>query len=170
MAGGRESEAPPAASVIAAAAAAVAATPAAAAALASAAPPQAAPVPATEASPGGAPTCPYIGLSRRDSLLPPMRLWDSCMASAIVQQLSAHPGRTVVHVCGSFHVEFGFGVGEMLRHYRRGTHTLTVAIYPADDCHTFDAAEHAGAADFVILTDASLPRSHAYAQANGRGT
>lgn len=86
-------------------------------------------------------------------------LWDSAMAHAISKQLSAQPERRVVHVCGSFHCERNLGIYEMLSHYRESTSTLVIAMYPEEDCHEFDEARHGGMADFVILTDAALPRS-----------
>ena len=114
-----------------------------------------------EGSHGGG-TCPFIGLERRHGLLEPMVLWDATMAHTIAQALAAAPQRLVVHVCGSFHVERGVGIGEMLRHYRAAAKQLVVGIYPEVDCHHFDTSRHGGLADFIILTDASLPRSHDY--------
>lgn len=105
--------------------------------------------------------CPYIGLSRRDQLVNPILLWDASMAAAIAKQLAEHPGRVVFHVCGSFHCEGHHGISEMLDHYRPGTRKLVVVIYPEADCHNFEP-RHKGAADFVVLTDAALPRSHDY--------
>ena len=54
------------------------------------------------------------------------------------------------------------GISEMLQTYRPGSRTMVVAMYAEDDCSRFDPARHAGRADFVVLTDARLPRSHAY--------
>merc|ERR1712151_767349 len=101
--------------------------------------------------------CPYM--RRPQELSAPIMLWDSGMAYSIAKHLDSCPGRTVVHVCGVFHVERFTGIGEMLSHYRPGTKQVVVAIYPELNCHKFVPAQHADAADFVILTDASLPRS-----------
>lgn len=87
-------------------------------------------------------------------------MWDSAMAHSIAKQLSAQPERRVVHVCGSFHVERFLGIYEMLSHYRTSPNAVVVAVYPEEDCHEFDEERHGGTADFVILTDASLPRSY----------
>lgn len=107
--------------------------------------------------------CPYIGLSKREGLLQPMLLWDAGMAHSIATSLAAHPGRLVVHVCGSFHCEWRLGITEMLEAtYRPGAKALVVVICPEDDCDTFDAEQHGGRADFVVLTDARLPRTHDY--------
>jgi len=50
----------------------------------------------------------------------------------------------------------------MLETYRPGSKTMVVVMYAEDDCSRFDPARHAGQADFVVLTDARLPRSHEY--------
>ena len=54
------------------------------------------------------------------------------------------------------------GIAEMLQTYRPGSKTMVVVMYAEDDCSRFDPARHAGQADFVVLTDARLPRSHEY--------
>jgi len=105
--------------------------------------------------------CPYIGLSRRDSLLMPMLLWDSTMARSIAALLERSAERSVLHVCGSFHCEGRHGISEMLRNLNSKARQLVIVMYPESDCHTFQK-RHTDAADFVILTDASLPRSHDY--------
>jgi uncharacterized iron-regulated protein len=101
--------------------------------------------------------CPYS--KKPNELASAVILWDSAMAHSIAKQLSAHPERSVLHVCGSFHVEHYLGILEMLSHYRESTHAIVIAVYPEDDCHEFDQERHGGAADFVVLTDASLPRT-----------
>ena len=111
--------------------------------------------------------CPYIGLAGREGLLEPMRLWDAGMAHTIAQALEQDPERLVVHVCGSFHCESRLGIAEMLEEYRRQqqhrVRQVVVVIFPEADCHSF-ASRHAGRGDFIILTDASLARSHDYMQ------
>ncbi|EOD04503.1 hypothetical protein EMIHUDRAFT_453837 [Emiliania huxleyi CCMP1516] len=81
--------------------------------------------------------CPYLGVSGRDGLLAPAR-----------------PEALVVHVCGYFHCEKHVGIAEMLSAYAPQPPSTLVA-----ECHAF-RPQHKGAADFVILTDASLPRSY----------
>lgn len=88
-------------------------------------------------------------------------LWDATMAHSIAQRLMAEPGARVVHVVGAFHVEHGYGTPYVLRTYRPGTRSRIVVMEPAEDVAAFEADEHAGLGDFVILTDAALlpPRS-----------
>eukprot|EP00440_Ansanella_granifera_P075629 gb/GFBE01082065.1/.p1 GENE.gb/GFBE01082065.1/~~gb/GFBE01082065.1/.p1 ORF type:complete len:348 (+),score=60.58 gb/GFBE01082065.1/:1-1044(+) len=106
----------------------------------------------------GSPGCPYM--RRPSELAPAVVLWDTAMASRIAKHLADHPDRTVVHACGVFHVEHFLGICEMLPHFRKDTKMLVIAMYPEEDCHTFKPSLHAGAADFVVLTDATLPRSY----------
>ena len=54
------------------------------------------------------------------------------------------------------------GIAEMLQAYRPESKTMVVVMYAEDDCSRFDPARHAGQADFVVLTNARLPRSHKY--------
>lgn len=86
-------------------------------------------------------------------------LWDASMAHALAEFLQAHPEALILHTVGSFHVEGGTGAPEALQHYRPGTSTLNIAVRPAPDVTSFPE-EHTGAGDFVILTDAALPRTY----------
>jgi len=47
-----------------------------------------------------------------------------------------------------------------LERYRPGTRTLIITMRPHDDIGDFDKDQFTGVGDFVILTDASLPRSY----------
>jgi uncharacterized iron-regulated protein len=120
---------------------------------------------ATVAEGGAAPAaegggCPYIGLNaQQDTLLDPIMLWDSGMAHAIRAE-SRGAETLVLHVCGSFHSEFKLGIVEFLEHYGQDrSKVLSVTIYPEEKLE-FDPVRHTNAGDWVILTDAALPRSH----------
>lgn len=109
--------------------------------------------------------CPFIGLEARDGLRAPMLLWDATMGQSIARALDSDPGRLVVHVCGSFHCERKVGIADMVEAYREraaSTNQVVIVMYPEDDCHRFVPRRHAGAGDFVILTDATVRRSHDY--------
>lgn len=86
-------------------------------------------------------------------------LWDASMAYSIARALTDRPGAIVLHYAGGFHVENGTGIPEHLARYRPGTRRLIVAIRPHESFKEFDAEEFGGIGDFVILTDASLPRT-----------
>lgn len=102
--------------------------------------------------------CPFM--RRPNELMHAVVLWDVAMAFSVAKQLSSFPHRAIVHVCGVFHVERSLGICEMLPHYRKNCRQLVVAMYPEEDCHTFNVQRHGGTGDFVVLTDASLPRSY----------
>ena len=123
--------------------------------------------------------CPYIGLSSASSnMLDAQCLWDAAMAHSIFEELT-RPGGTgnkafVMHICGKFHCEHRLGIPERLSLMQlmpRGggddespapVKTLVVCIQPAGTQRMQgDALPEAatGMADFLVLTDSTLPRS-----------
>jgi hypothetical protein len=78
----------------------------------------------------------------------------------------------VLHVCGKFHCEDRLGIPEHLRTYAPHARVLVVTFVPFDDVPGAHATQQlpaaagggpdgaaAGSADFVVLTDGTLPRS-----------
>ena len=43
----------------------------------------------------------------------------------------------------------------MLQHYRPGARQLVITMYDEFDCHAFVPRKHAGAGDFVVITEAT---------------
>ena len=80
------------------------------------------------------------------------RLWDAGMGSAVAAALFDRPDALVIHYAGVFHVERRLGTAEALLHYRPQTTFLVVSIRVAADPAAFDAREHTGLGDFVVLT------------------
>jgi uncharacterized iron-regulated protein len=99
------------------------------------------------------------GMHGMGYMLDAQAFWDASMADAINQFLVQTPDALVLHMVGSFHVEEGLGTPAQLSGYRPGTRHLIVVMKSADDITQFDVDEHGSLGDFVILTDASLPRS-----------
>lgn len=93
-------------------------------------------------------------------MLDAQSLWDATMAWSVAEALDRNPGSLVIHVVGAFHVEHGTGIPEHLNRYRPGVKRVIVSVRPADDIGAFDRDEHGGLGDFIILADASLPRTH----------
>jgi uncharacterized iron-regulated protein len=91
-------------------------------------------------------------------LLDAQTLRDASMAHAISEHLRRHERALVVHVNGVFHSEGRLGVPEHLKAYRPQARVLVVTIL-SEGYPDFDAARHAAAGDFIILTDPALPRS-----------
>ncbi|MEM8560352.1 MAG: ChaN family lipoprotein [Bacteroidota bacterium] len=110
-----------------------------------------------EANPHGGPGA---GMPSLDGMLAAQNLRDVGMADAIAQHLDSAPRALVLHVTGSFHSESGLGVPEHLARLRPDARVLIVTMRPADDLTVFDADTHTGLGDFVVLTDASLPRTY----------
>lgn len=88
------------------------------------------------------------------NMLRAQALWDATMAHTIARHLMNTPDALVLHVTGGFHVSEGTGTPEQLARYRPSARSLVVSMRPVDDVAAFDADEHAGLGDFVILTDA----------------
>lgn len=93
-------------------------------------------------------------------MLDAQSLWDATMAWSIAEHMTRTPGAKVAHFVGGFHVESGTGTPEHLIQYRPGTRMLIISVQSVDDPTAFDAEEHTGLGDFVVLGDASLPRTY----------
>ncbi|MEL6771004.1 MAG: ChaN family lipoprotein [Bacteroidota bacterium] len=100
------------------------------------------------------------GMPSLDGMLAAQNLRDVGMADAIAQHRAAEPDALVLHVTGSFHSEGGLGIPEHLARLRPGDRVLIVTMVPASALDAFDLEAHAGLGDFVVLTDASLPRTY----------
>ena len=110
-----------------------------------------------DAPPPPAPSSPQQG---GDTMLDAQTLWDATMAWSIAEHLARRPGSKVVHMVGGFHSETGTGTPEHLVQYRPGTRFMVITMKTVDDVTVFNQEEHAGMGDFVILGDASLPRTY----------
>ncbi|BDC48581.1 hypothetical protein F183_A08970 [Bryobacterales bacterium F-183] len=110
-------------------------------------------IPAGSANPGAPKRDPKWGLDAQS-------LWDATMAYFVSQALERHPKQQVVHVNGGFHTEQNMGLVDHLKLYRPGVDVMVVTMRPSKEIAKFDTANDTGAGDFVILTDAKLPRSY----------
>ncbi|QQS41802.1 MAG: ChaN family lipoprotein [Acidobacteriota bacterium] len=99
------------------------------------------------------------GSSRIDNILQSQTLWDATMAWWISRHLKKNKKALVVHLNGGFHTESRLGTPEHLSKYRKKSKSLVVTIRYEKDYGTFDPEKHKGIGDFVVLTDASQPRS-----------
>lgn len=92
-------------------------------------------------------------------MLASQTLWDATMAHSIAERLNRRKNALIVHLNGSFHTENRLGTVEHLQKYRPKTEILVVTMRYEENFSNFDKAKHAGLGDFVILTDAKVPRS-----------
>lgn len=84
-----------------------------------------------------------------ENLFEAQRLWDAGMAEALADRLQRSPDALILHLAGSFHIERDTGVVDALEQYRPEARTLSIVLRPDPE---FDEANHAGLADFVVLT------------------
>lgn len=94
-----------------------------------------------------------------NNILDSQALWDATMAHSIYGFLKKNRRPLVVNLNGSFHSENRLGTPEHLLGYRKKTSFLVVTMRYEDDFTNFDKAKHGGIGDFVVLTDAKVPRS-----------
>ncbi len=103
---------------------------------------------------GGSPE----SLSSADPILYSQALWDATMANSVAKSLDKNPGSLVVHLNGGFHTESRLGTFEQLMKYRPKTKGIVVTMRYEKDFKTFKP-DMKDIGDFVVLTDASQPRS-----------
>ncbi len=97
-----------------------------------------------------------MGLNK---ILASQSLWDATMAFSISEFLKKTKNPLVVHLNGAFHTENRLGTVEHLLKYSPKTRVLVVTMRYEDDYTKFDKGKHTGLGDFVILTDAKVPRT-----------
>lgn len=94
-----------------------------------------------------------------NKILASQSLWDATMAFSISEYLTKAKKPLVVHLNGAFHTESRLGTVEHLLKYRPQTRVLVVTMRYEDEFTKFDKDKHTNLGDFVILTDAKVPRS-----------
>ncbi len=94
-----------------------------------------------------------------DNILSSQSLWDASMGYSVAQVMKRDKKALVVHLNGGFHTESRLGTVEHLLAYRPKTRVIVVTMVAENDFKKFDPTKHTGLGDFVILTDAKLPRS-----------
>ena len=97
--------------------------------------------------------------SAPSKILEAQALWDATMAFSIAEQTKKERNALVVHLNGSFHTENRLGTAEQVLKINPKTKILVVTMRYEDEFTKFDKAKHDNLGDFVILTDAKVPRS-----------
>jgi uncharacterized iron-regulated protein len=121
-------------------------------------------VPIEADSTGAEPTSDHMAMANQ---LHTQSLWDASMAFWASDHLMRNPGELLIHMVGSFHIEYGTGIPEHVETYRPGTSRLIVSMRPVADVDVFDPSRDGENEDFVILTDESLTRSIQECQIEG---
>ncbi len=96
------------------------------------------------------------GLSK---ILDSQTLWDTTMAFSISEHLQKNKNALVVHLNGSFHTENRLGTVDQLLKFSPNAKVLVITMRYEDNFTNFDKSKHSDLGDFVILTDAKVPRS-----------
>lgn len=104
---------------------------------------------------GGSPES-QMGINK---ILDSQTLWDATMAYSIAEYLKENKKALVVHLNGAFHTENRLGTAEQLLKFRPKAKFVVVTMRYENEFTKFDTAKHANLGDFVILTDAKVPRS-----------
>ncbi|TWR31694.1 ChaN family lipoprotein [Mucilaginibacter pallidiroseus] len=86
-------------------------------------------------------------------------LWDATMAYSIAQFYKAHKGFKIMQINGGFHSEEKLGTVAQLLKYAPGIKTITVQAYADENFLNPDWTKYAKLGDYIILTDASLPKT-----------
>lgn len=94
-----------------------------------------------------------------DNILSSQSLWDASMSYSVFRALKSNKTSLVVHLNGGFHTESRLGTVEHLLKYRKKTRVIVITMRAENDFKTFDKSKHTDLGDFVVLTDAKLPRS-----------
>lgn len=94
-----------------------------------------------------------------DNILASQSLWDATMADSMAKYLKRNKNALIVQLNGAFHSEDRLGTVEHLLRYRPKAKVIVVTMRYEDDFQHFDKAKYEKTGDFVILTDAKIPRS-----------
>lgn len=92
-------------------------------------------------------------------MLASQSLWDATMAFSVSEYLKKNKNSLIVHLNGSFHTENHLGTIEQLLKYRPKAKALVVTMKYDENFTSFDKTKYGDLGDFVILTDAKVPRS-----------
>lgn len=92
-------------------------------------------------------------------ILDSQTLWDATMAFSISEFLKKQKNALIVHLNGNFHTENHLGTAEQLLKLNPKAKILVVNIRYEKDFTKFDKSKHENLGDFVVLTDANVPRS-----------
>ncbi len=93
------------------------------------------------------------------NILDSQSLWDATMAHSIAEFLKSNKTALVIQLNGSFHSENRLGTVEQLLKYQPTAKITVVTMRYENDFKTFNPQKHGDSGDFVILTDAKVPRS-----------
>jgi uncharacterized iron-regulated protein len=87
-------------------------------------------------------------------------LWNATMAYSISEYLSLHSGKKILHLHGKFHSDEYFGVPDFLQKYDATLKYLVITTLSDDSFPDIDFSPYEKLADYIIVTDPSVPRTY----------
>lgn len=100
----------------------------------------------------------FSSQSEEQRLYSGQNLWDNSMGNACAEALAAHPGSTVVHVVGGFHVMYRDGTVAQLVRRARAARVAVLEVLTTSGAYAARPARDAARADYVVYAD-ELARS-----------
>ncbi|HEX6882657.1 MAG TPA: ChaN family lipoprotein, partial [Planctomycetota bacterium] len=100
----------------------------------------------------------FASLPEEKRLYSGQNLWDNSMGAACAEALAAHPGATIVHVVGGFHVMYGSGTAAQFRRRAPGSRSAVVEILPVSALASARPERDAERGDYLVYASA-LARS-----------
>jgi uncharacterized iron-regulated protein len=94
------------------------------------------------------------------NMLEAQNLRDATMAHTMIKILAFDDITNFLHINGSFHSEDRLGIPDYLNRYIPNVPYSVVTMIAENDFKSFVPEKHAGKGDFVILTNAKLPRTY----------
>lgn len=86
-------------------------------------------------------------------------LWDATMAYSIIQYREQNKNKKIMHVNGKFHSDEYFGVVEQLKRYDPTIRILVISSVPDNQFPDVNFTQYTYLADYIIITDPSIPKS-----------
>jgi len=86
-------------------------------------------------------------------------LWNATMAYSIYEFYRSNPGAKILHLHGKFHSDHYYGVPEFLQKFDPSLKYLVITTLSDESFHDVDFERYKGLADFIIVTDPSIPRT-----------
>ena len=100
----------------------------------------------------------FARLPEEQRLFTGQNLWDNTMGAAVAATLAAHPGATVVHVVGGFHVMYRDGTVAQLARRAPDARVAVVEVLPVPGLHAARPERDAERADYLVYAS-ELARS-----------
>ncbi len=87
-------------------------------------------------------------------------LWDATMAHFIHKNLVERPAFKVLHLNGRFHTDEHLGTVAQLRNMNPSVRIAVISSFSDESFPDIDWEKHSDLGDFIIVTNAELPRSY----------